>query len=274
MIHIHAYSGILSAYGMKLAEIVEERQAPSALTLFDNSQIVTTTLEKVKKELIRLEDDGLLQLVRRVERSNIHSEYFLNLRYQGTDSSFMTPFELNDDGERVTCEFTTRYKREFGFLIPDRSILVDDVRVRMRGQNDFVTSSLSMSLEFDRFRLRSMEADSTLLLSRTRTYFVGGYRDTPAYDLMHVREKVKDGEPLHIDGPAILLDKIATIVVEPLCRAFVLSDGSVVIEVASNSQTEYFKESEETADPIKLSIFSHRFMSIAERKFVIFEKLL
>ena len=65
-----------------------------------------------------------------------------------------------------------------------------------------------------------------------------------------------------IEGPAVIIDKNCTIVVEPGCRAYVTEDGDVEIDVEELKQ---IKESGDTVNSIHLSIFSHRFMSIAEQ---------
>lgn len=88
--------------------------------------------------------------------------------------------------------------------------------------------------------------------------------DTPVFDL----EKLKGG--MAIAGPAIILNQTSTILVEPDCTAHIDSFGNVVIDVAEGSgrQEEYksYKTPEEVPfDPIELSIFGHRFMSIAEQ---------
>lgn len=64
-----------------------------------------------------------------------------------------------------------------------------------------------------------------------------------------------------LDGPAIIMQNTATVVVEPGCRATVTADGSLEIEVLDSADRVFSEE----LDPIYLSIFSHRFMGIAEQ---------
>ena len=57
------------------------------------------------------------------------------------------------------------------------------------------------------------------------------------------------------------MDKLSTILVEPDCIAQVTSQGDIRITVETSSRMKISTD----LDPIQLSIFSHRFMSIAEQ---------
>ncbi|VDK51029.1 unnamed protein product, partial [Gongylonema pulchrum] len=78
---------------------------------------------------------------------------------------------------------------------------------------------------------------------------------TPVFDL----RKLKYGHT--IIGPAIIIDANSTIVIEPFCKATVTCEGNIEISVESAKRIEIGVD----VDPIQLSIFSHRFMSIAEQ---------
>lgn len=69
-----------------------------------------------------------------------------------------------------------------------------------------------------------------------------------------------------INGPALIIDELTTLVVEPDCRAYVCDGGHVSVAVDSiSSSSSSLVPSSERVDPVLLSIFSHRFMSIAEQ---------
>ncbi|XP_035223010.1 5-oxoprolinase-like, partial [Stegodyphus dumicola] len=93
-------------------------------------------------------------------------------------------------------------------------------------------------------------------LQVTCCYFEEGYADTDIYvldDLCYGHE---------ITGPAIIIDANCTILVEPYCVASVTKDGSIFIKVGDENE---HKTLSLELDMIHLSIFSHRFMSIAEQ---------
>jgi 5-oxoprolinase (ATP-hydrolysing) len=63
-------------------------------------------------------------------------------------------------------------------------------------------------------------------------------------------------------GPAVIIDGLSTLLVEPGCKAVITERGDVRIDVGSRSGAS---EIGEDLDPVQLSIFAHRFMSIAEQ---------
>ena len=78
----------------------------------------------------------------------------------------------------------------------------------------------------------------------------GGRRDTPAYLLRQLRP----GQA--VEGPAMLIDDISTVVVEPRCTARITAGGDIRIDVGGEASGP--QRSLEEADPIQLAIFSHR----------------
>ena len=87
--------------------------------------------------------------------------------------------------------------------------------------------------------------------SKSHAPQVGARQDTPAY-------RIADLKPGHrVPGPAILIDEISTVVVEPQCTAFVTAGIDIRIEVGE-SEDEQDTLSTTKCDPIQLAIFSHR----------------
>jgi len=89
-IFIHRFAGILSAYGMGLADIVVEIQEPSVLVLAESSQ--DKSLKILLKKLDKLAENARTDLVEQgYKPEQIEIKRYLNLRYQGTDTSLMVP---------------------------------------------------------------------------------------------------------------------------------------------------------------------------------------
>jgi len=86
-------------------------------------------------------------------------------------------------------------------------------------------------------------------------YFEGGYHKTNIYLMKELKFKHE------IQGPAIIMDQLSTILVEPDCTAVISRTGNIKIRVGAGDLNRVGTE----LDPIQLSIFSHRFMSIAEQ---------
>lgn len=86
-------------------------------------------------------------------------------------------------------------------------------------------------------------------------YFENGYQETSVYQL----NSLSSGDILH--GPVIIMDSLSTLLVEPDCTAEITCHGDVKITIGKSLQTKVTTD----LDTIQLSIFSHRFMSIAEQ---------
>ncbi|XP_033115374.1 5-oxoprolinase-like [Anneissia japonica] len=242
-VFIHKYSGILSAYGMALADVVYESQEPCAFPYDEGSfDQIGTKLDKLTQDCIRaLQEQGF-------ERDQIHTEPFLHMRYQKTDCALMcSPIPSSDKSPKYgdfQKAFTDRYQREFGFTIPGREIIIDDIRVRGIGK----------TLAQDNTHL-TPSSEPPKPEKVTRCYFEKGYQNTGVFLL----EKLSYGQT--IAGPAILIEKNSTILVEPNCQASITSAGDVKIQIGSGEIKTVGTE----LDMIQLSIFSHRFMSTAEQ---------
>ncbi|KAK4152553.1 putative oxysterol binding protein [Chaetomidium leptoderma] len=251
---IHRYSSVLSAYGMALADVVDERQEPDSTVWTDKSEVVDQLKKKVEglkgKSRQALQEQGF-------EDSNIVVEEYLNMRYRGTESALMI-VKPADGGWDFGNAFVEHHRYEFGFTLDDRDIIVDDVRVRGIGKS-FRYDEKSVDEQLKTVTRKDVSA-AEKRHSEAKVYFEGGRADTPIYKLsdLSVGEVVK--------GPAMLADGTQTIVVTPNAAALVL-ETHVVIDMAEAEKDRYSKGSsgEREVDPILLSIFGHRFMAIAEQ---------
>ena len=235
-IFIHRFSGILSAYGMGMADVVTERQHPSSAVLCPNAlKDAETIFERLEKEAHReLQDQGF-------SPKAVDATRFLNLRYQGTDTAIMVCRPEDND---YAAAFRSVYRREFGFDLFGRQILIDDIRIRARGK--------AAGLR----RINLPKAQGTpQVLDTTQCCFEDGLQKTHIYDL----EKLAPGHC--ISGPAILIHHTSTILIEPDCTAAITQNGDVKIKVGAGKS----KQISTNLDPVQLSIFSNLFMSIAEQ---------
>ncbi|XP_076810904.1 5-oxoprolinase-like [Clavelina lepadiformis] len=245
-VFIHKYSGILSAYGMALADVIHEAQRPTA-SLYNKETI--PTLDVIIDELIAecvqaLSDQGF-------SPENIKTDVYLNMRYVKTGCALMCQpstvknldFFATKFGDFLQT-FQARYKKEFGFTIPGRDIIVDDVRVRGIGLSGIEDHALVAPSD------KPPRVEKVV-----SSYFDGGHLDTR----VHLMEDLLSGHVIH--GPAIIIDKNSTILVEPDCKAEMTKKGDITIMIGKGKPKHIGKE----LDAIQLSIFSHRFMSIAEQ---------
>lgn len=174
-------------------------------------------------------------------------ERFVNMRYDGTDNSIM----IQESSERTFQDaFIAQYMREFGFTLSGRDIIVDDYRVRavVPGQSPPE-------------KARPAPIGAPTPEDTTRAFFEDEWRDVPVYN----SEKLQPGH--EIEGPAIIIQPISTVVVEMYCKAFVTANQDLDISVGGKPKVlnEVEKTEEIEEDPVQLSIFAHRFMGIAEQ---------
>jgi len=243
---IHRLSSILSAYGMALADVVVEVQEPESVAFGEES------LPKLKQRIETLRERALEGLLSQgFSASQVVHENFLNMRYKGSDTTMM--ISQPEHFESYAEAFTARHQQEFGFTQP-RDILVDDIRIRSvgRGMNIQTSSAFEQLEDHGSFPfLGSGHAAST-----RKVYFEKeGWTDSHVFQLKDLPNDSK------IRGPAMLIDATQTIVLDPAAEATILAEH-VVIELLD---TERKKVATEAVDPIQLSVFGHRFMSIAEQ---------
>ncbi|CAH1735140.1 unnamed protein product [Chironomus riparius] len=244
---IHKYAGILSAYGMALADVVHDTQEPCGLVFEDgNIRHVKELLDRLSKVCVdQLETQGF-------GKANILLEPYLHLRYSGTDCALMISPSKDDLISDVPGygnfidSFLKRYQKEFGFQLENRSIIVDDVRVRGCGKSK-IPEELSIP--------SAVNNENPVPVKISKVFFDDKWMDTGLY----MREDLLAGHK--IIGPAVVIDKLSTIIIEPNSYGVITSKGDIVVEIENIAQKVVGTD----LDPIQLSIFSHRFMSIAEQ---------
>ncbi|KAI7863880.1 Hydantoinase B/oxoprolinase-domain-containing protein [Spinellus fusiger] len=242
---LYRHSSILSAFGLALADVVHEVQEPCA------DLIGSKTLPGLKERMNQLTEQCTRALLDQgFSKNQIDTQVFLNLRYKGTDCALMT-LQPSDPKNALDFEgeFVQLYKQEFGFSFPGRSIHVDDIRVRGTGR-----TWTHQTLTPDEDLLVSSQLEE-LREGTTSVYFESGRdKDVPVYLLKNLPAGTK------VPGPAMIIDVTATVVVEPFCSAHITSQH-IVITIGQGQRRQATVEME----PVQLSIFSHRFMSIAEQ---------
>ncbi|KAJ3228166.1 hypothetical protein HK099_006046 [Clydaea vesicula] len=245
---IHKYASILSSYGLSLADVINEVQEPCA-SIFNKEN-----LEDLKVRSMKLKEKCLENLVNEgFKKEDCDLELYFNMRYNGTDTSMMTLQTAIDDWN-FDLEFFKIYKAEFGFLLSGRSIIVDDIRVRGIGKSfGNIKTTVHQELKhLKKFPVTNRDSEEDVYWGEEF-----GRKLTPVYLLKNLQIGNE------IAGPCLIIDATATIVVEPKCVAYITSEH-VVIEIIELKEVKEAKM-EKKADPIQLSIFSHRFMSIAEQ---------
>jgi len=246
-VFVHRFCGILSAYGMGLADVVAESQAACAAKYHE-----AEGLERAMSSMSDLKERVTAKLLTdgQFSANDVRCECFLNLRYDGSDTAMMIPEPENGD---YADAFRKRFMREYGFDLNGRDLLIDDVRVRGVANNTLLT----------RIPIACCEAgEKPAPDTHTRVYFDGfGWIETPVFKF----ESLLGG--MLLQGPAIIMNGTSTCVIEPSCVGEITTYGDLKITVPNVKEKNDASDEEDysKADAILISIFSNRFMGIAER---------
>ncbi|KAK7220543.1 hypothetical protein V2G26_008546 [Clonostachys chloroleuca] len=259
---VHRYSSVLSAYGMALADVVDERQEPDSNTWEDNGKVV----DELKERMRKLKEKSRESLADQGFNDNeIGFEEYLNMRYRGTESALMIIKPSEEEAKQYFDgndwsfgqAFVKQHQYEFGFTLDERDIIVDDIRVRgigksFRHKEKTVDEQLKV--------IKKQDVAESKRHGSQQVYFGEGRLDTPIFKL----ENLDVGDV--VKGPAILADGTQTIVVTPKSQALVTETHVIIdLEYSNSKESSQTGVENKEVDPIMLSIFGHRFMSIAEQ---------
>lgn len=239
---IHKYSLLLSAYGIQLADIVIEKQSPSSLVYTQEN--LAKLQEKVDVLVEKAYESYREQNLTSYDSS---LEVLLNMRFVGSDTHLLIAHEGD-----AAATFVARHEKEFGFVL-ERPVLVDDVQVLLVVKNP--DKEKNNPYEEYRNLVESHSSTQKHSHSQTRKVFFESWLDTAVYEL----SSLSFGEI--IAGPAVIIDDTQTVLVEPQSKAAILTNH-VLIDIEAKAKA---KLSSTVVDPIQLSVFGHRFMSIAEQ---------
>ena len=242
-VYIHPFAGVLSAYGMGLADVRTLKQAA-----------VEKTLSDVLLGLLGVEFEALSQQARaNVEAQGLAADQVrvaktLALKYDGTDTTIQLPMAESTSESSLIKAFETTYRQRYGFLMPGRALVVEAIAAEAIGR----TQSAQESIPDLPARRADLQARAEV-----KAFTGNALRATQVF----YREDLRPGDI--ITGPAIIKEPIATTVVEPEWRAVVTPRNHLVLERTKKAQRDHAIGT--TADPVLLEVFNNLFMAIAEQ---------
>lgn len=245
-ITVHRYSGILSAYGLALADVFAEEQEPCAKVLTAGGLAVAEVIQEVERRHGEMTVKVLGKLrVQGFQADSTRVEKYLHLRFQGTDTTLLI---LEPADRNYVAAFTQKYETEHGFTLLHKEIVIDDVRVRGIGLTPPPTAPT-----------RTLASPASPL-STVSTWFDSPTGPQPLPTPVYSLQALAAGQK--VPGPALVLNGSSTIVIEPGCTACCCHTGDLDITVGTLNRQPACAE---TCDVVLLSLFAHRFMSIAEQ---------
>jgi len=239
-IFLHPLAGVLSAYGMGLADLRALRERSVEAPLDD------TDLAPLAAELDVLADDAGGELREQgVDEARVTVLRKLLLRYDGTDNALAVDWA---DPLAMRTAFTEQHRQLFGFTMDDRELVVAAVAVEAIG---------TTGTKGETRQARPANASAPASVDTVRMHADGAWHATPVY----ARDTLHPGNA--VDGPAIVVEATATTVIEPGWQAILNDYGHLLLErVVPRPRTESIGTS---ADPVLLEVFNNLFMSIAEQ---------
>jgi 5-oxoprolinase (ATP-hydrolysing) len=232
---IHPLAGLLSAYGIGIADLRLLRESSIEANLDLNGfRFARKRLDELESEAragIERQDATPDRVVRRI-----------HLRYQGTDTALV----LDDSPlEQLTDLFAAAHQNVFGFTIQDRALAIEAVSVEAIGR--------AVSASFDRLPVSGSERPA----GEVSVFLSGQWRNISVWE----RDKMALGTKL--EGPALIVESHATTVLEVGWRAEISPERNLVLTRALPRPTRIEVGTE--ADPVQLELFHNLFFSVAEQ---------
>ena len=233
-VFIHPHAGVLSAYGMGLADQVamRSRAVEARLEGCDLEEVAEALASEAREELV----------TQGIGADRVHVVRRVHLKYEGTDTALMVNLGASADMLR---DFEAAYRKQFSFLMPGRPLIAEAVSVEAIAVGQ---------VHQERPVAPRGEAK---VAERVRMFSGGRWYGAPLYR----REDLGPGNT--VNGPAIIAEANATTVVEPEWRATVTGLDHLVLERVTPRRTASAVGTR--VDPVMLEIFNNLYMSIAEQ---------
>lgn len=244
---VHKWSSVLSAHGISQAELQYEAYEPYA------GNFSLDLLEEIRERAARLRQKVACELLSQgADKSSVTFDEALVLRYFGTDTTITISKPEDED---YGIAFRAHHLREFAFTL-NRKVVIDSIKVRGTGSAAGMVQDES---PFEELAATKANARGIKATETQKVYTNGGWQHVGVYRL----DATPQGSIL--EGPALVIDQTQTIFVEPQFRGYVLSNHLVLEKVQQDPSMTTPGIAHETVNPIQLSVFAHRFMSIAEQ---------
>ncbi|MEQ8824897.1 MAG: hydantoinase B/oxoprolinase family protein [Filomicrobium sp.] len=247
---IHPLSGLLSAYGMGLANLRASRERSLEIVLDDRAMSELESIawrlgEDVTEELL---DEG-------AEHDDIEIRSFAHIRYAGSETAFAV--EVSEP-QLMRRDFEIEHKRRFGFLSPEKHVLIAAVEVEAiaRGVAAGDVGRGDDGEDQGGDKSVSVQGGAEPQVVASRFFSQGAWHDVMTYQ----RPVLQPGH--RVNGPARIIEPNQTVIVEPGWSLEVTELNDLVLRrVASRGKELHSTQ----VDPVLLEVFNNLFMAVAEQ---------
>lgn len=235
-VFVHPFAGVLSAYGMGLAEIraLRERQFEQPMS----------EIAGAKDMLAALAEEAAAEVAAQgIAPDAIRTEYRAFLRHKGSHQALELDFGTEAD---LRDRFKAAHKARYGFDGGDRELIFEALAVEAIGTASRIPDAT-----------QEMTTARATPLDHVQTVLGGEAHQVPLYD----RDTLLPGNSFM--GPAIIKEPTGTNIIEPGWQAKVNAFGHLILtRVVPLDKQEAIGTN---ADPVMLEVFNNLFMSIAEQ---------
>jgi 5-oxoprolinase (ATP-hydrolysing) len=240
MVFIHPYAGVLSAYGLGLADqtVMREQAVEAPFTADEMAGLEALAARLAQEARAALAAQG-------AEPECIEVQHVLHLRYAGTDTALIVPYGMPD---YVVPLFTEAHRARFGFATPERPLVVEALAVEATTAGEPLRET----------RVSRRDGGGPYAVDRVVMWTSGAEHVTPVFD----RANLRAGD--HIAGPALIREANATTVVEPEWRAELTDLDHMLLRRTHPRATRMITGSAKP-DPVLLELFNNLFMNVAEQ---------
>jgi 5-oxoprolinase (ATP-hydrolysing) len=244
-VFVHPLAGVLSAYGMGLADQIAIREASVEQGLDADGLAAASTL------LAQLGDAAAAELeAQGVPAGVVERRRHIHVRYAGTDTALIVGAPDTNEATAAVADirgaFEAAYRQRFAFLMPSRGLVIEAVSVEAVGAGEhFDSATLNEAADY------TPEPDAQVRMHSGQWFQAA----------LHLRESLRAGAA--IDGPAIVAEKNATTVVEPGWRARLTAGDCLELQRVQPRASQHAIGT--AADPVMLEVFNNLFMNIAEQ---------
>lgn len=244
-VYLHPHAGVLSAFGMGLAD----------RRLMRDQAVEARLQESLMPELVagleRLQGEGVTEMrAQGVQAGAIRCERKLHLRYLGSDTALLVVFSSLAG---IQSSFEQTHQQRFGFISPEKPLVVEAIQVEVIGAAE--QPALVSESPAGQGELKALSVQPTVMNGATV--------DTAFYD----RDTLPVDRP--VQGPAVVIERTGTIVVEPGWQAILTRENNILLERYQPLPTRVAIGTK--VDPVMLEIFNNLFMSIAEQMGMVLE---
>jgi 5-oxoprolinase (ATP-hydrolysing) len=236
---VHPFAGVLSAYGMGLAQMGWHGEVDAGRVALADAAVAA-----LAPAFDALEESGRRALAAIAASGEVAVKRTIDLRYRGSDTSILVAVAPAAAMRRA---FEEAHARLFGYDRPGHEVVMMAARVAAAGG----------ARAFREPTIAAAEGPPSPL-GASRLWHDGGFLEAAIYDEGELRAGHR------LEGPAIVAGATGTIVVEPGFTLEVDAHGRQWLRAQSSSAAAHSRATA-ARDPVQLELFHNRFMSIAEQ---------